>query len=162
MFTYSTYIYSLTPPSFIQFPLLIGSPDSAFPVPELEGCKHCTPVLYYPAHCELHFHLREFIPKHLNFCSACGKYTRYEAKGFSDSHEVSRWENTSLFHYLWSIFLGLQDQILHHIFIIFRKSLLTFCSTDLRQVWDSVSAEVWERKEDAWYVEAWWETRKAV
>jgi len=83
------YIYTnsprITPESH---PLTIGAPGSSFPVEKIEGCKHCVPVLYFPAHCELHYHLRGFIPKEFNYCGGqCGKYTKCEQKGFSDSEE---------------------------------------------------------------------------
>lgn len=85
----SKYMYSnsprITPESH---PLTIGAPGSSFPVEKIEGCKHCVPVLYFPAHCELHYHLRGFIPKEFNCCSGqCGKYTKCEQKGYSDSEE---------------------------------------------------------------------------
>jgi hypothetical protein len=85
----STYIYSISPRITTEsHPLTIGAPGSSFPVEKIEGCKHCVPVLYFPAHCELHYHLRGFIPKELNFCGGqCGKYTKCEQKGYSDSEE---------------------------------------------------------------------------
>jgi hypothetical protein len=85
----SNYMYTISPRISPQFhPLSIGEPSSAFPVEQIEGCKHCVPVRFYPHHCELHYHLRGFIPKKFNFCGGqCGKYTLCEQKGFSDSHE---------------------------------------------------------------------------
>jgi hypothetical protein len=33
-------------------------------------------VLHYPAHCQLHYHLRSFMPPDLNYCAGqCQKYT---------------------------------------------------------------------------------------
>lgn len=73
----SKYIYSLAQYSdatarkgntidpILSVPLAIGAPDSACPVVKKSGCKYCTPVLYQPAHCELSFHLRGFMPSHL-------------------------------------------------------------------------------------------------
>jgi hypothetical protein len=85
----SNYMYTISPRITPQsHPLSIGDPSSAFPVEQIEGCKHCVPVRFYPHHCELHYHLRGFIPKKFNFCGGqCGKYTLCEQKGFSDSHE---------------------------------------------------------------------------
>jgi hypothetical protein len=85
----SNYMYTISPRITPQsHPLSIGEPSSAFPVEQIEGCKHCVPVRFYPHHCELHYHLRGFIPKKFNFCGGqCGKYTLCEQKGFSDSHE---------------------------------------------------------------------------
>ncbi|KAH8818178.1 hypothetical protein F5882DRAFT_512489 [Hyaloscypha sp. PMI_1271] len=85
----NNYMYTISPRISPQsHPLSIGEPSSAFPVEQIEGCKHCVPVRFYPHHCELHYHLRGFIPKKFNFCGGqCGKYTLCEQKGFSDSHE---------------------------------------------------------------------------
>lgn len=85
----NNYMYTISPRIAPQsHPLSIGDPSSAFPVEQIEGCKHCVPVRFYPHHCELHYHLRGFIPKKFNFCGGqCGKYTLCEQKGFSDSHE---------------------------------------------------------------------------
>jgi len=82
------YIISSTRlPSLLKAsPLSIGSPYSDWPVIRVSGCKHCCPVLYYPAHCELHYHLRSFIPRHLTYCSGlCGKYTMHERSIASDA-----------------------------------------------------------------------------
>jgi hypothetical protein len=71
-------------------PLTAGSPSSCTPLPlaHNRSCKHCVPVLYYPAHCELHYHIRSFMPSHLTFCSGpCSKYTYAEDKGYSESAE---------------------------------------------------------------------------
>ncbi|PMD45078.1 hypothetical protein L207DRAFT_507994 [Hyaloscypha variabilis F] len=83
------YIYTISPPiDPYSHPLTIGEPSSDFPVEQIQGCKHCVPVRFFPHHCELHYHLRGFIPKELNFCGAlCQKYTRCEQAGYSDSHE---------------------------------------------------------------------------
>lgn len=85
----NNYMYTISPRITPDtHPLDIGEPGSEYPVEKREGCKHCVPVRFYPHHCELHFHLREFIPKELNFCGGqCRKYTRCEQKGYSDSHE---------------------------------------------------------------------------
>ncbi|KAH8599421.1 hypothetical protein B0O99DRAFT_390645 [Bisporella sp. PMI_857] len=66
--------------------MFIGAPDSEHPVIQSQGCKFCLPVLYYPPHCELNFHLRPFMPSHLNFCVSCEKYTRAENTAFSDAN----------------------------------------------------------------------------
>ncbi|KAF8863558.1 hypothetical protein BDZ45DRAFT_798154 [Acephala macrosclerotiorum] len=85
----SKYIYRLSPPYVNSHPLDIGSPHSTNPLPKIEGCKYCVPVLYHPAHCELHYHLRSFIPKELNYCSGkCQKFTLHEQEGYSDSKEI--------------------------------------------------------------------------
>ncbi|KAH6682971.1 hypothetical protein B0J14DRAFT_468561 [Halenospora varia] len=56
--------------------LLSGSPQSQTPVIQASGCRHCTPALYYPAHCELHFHLKCFMPSDMKYCAGrCQKYT---------------------------------------------------------------------------------------
>lgn len=84
------YLTILPQPTISNLPLTTGSPSSALPLPLARdrSCKHCVPVLYYPAHCELHYHIRSFIPRHLQFCSGpCKRYTHYETKGFSDSRE---------------------------------------------------------------------------
>jgi hypothetical protein len=85
----SKYMYTISPKiTPDSHPLDIGEPGSEFPVEKREGCKHCVPVRFYPHHCELHFHLRGFIPKEFNFCGGqCRKYTLCEQKGYSDSHE---------------------------------------------------------------------------
>ncbi|KAG9248992.1 hypothetical protein BJ878DRAFT_475929 [Calycina marina] len=49
----------------LHVPLTIGAPDSEHPVVKSQGCRHCRPVLFQPAHCELNFHLRSFMPKHM-------------------------------------------------------------------------------------------------
>ncbi|EPE35376.1 hypothetical protein GLAREA_11075 [Glarea lozoyensis ATCC 20868] len=89
--TPSTYFYGLepSPPYPIKrsqasgrfrdvqpLPLETGSPYLRNPVIQTRGCKFCVPVLYYPAHCELHFHIREFIPENMRYCGECGKFTR--------------------------------------------------------------------------------------
>ncbi|RDW82243.1 hypothetical protein BP6252_03355 [Coleophoma cylindrospora] len=56
--------------------LEIGDPDGMHPVLNTSSCRHCVPVLHFPAHCQLHFHLRTFMPDHLTFCAKCSKYTR--------------------------------------------------------------------------------------
>ncbi|CZR53223.1 uncharacterized protein PAC_03101 [Phialocephala subalpina] len=85
----SKYIYRLSPPYLNSYPLDIGSPSSAHPCPKIEGCRHCVPVLYHPAHCELHYHLRPSVPKELNYCSGrCQKFTLHEQEGYSDSKEI--------------------------------------------------------------------------
>lgn len=65
-------------------PLLTGSPFSSTPVERhmsLSGCLHCTPGQYYPSHCELHFHLRSWMPEHLRFCKApCNRFTSSRAR----------------------------------------------------------------------------------
>ncbi|APA16316.1 hypothetical protein sscle_16g110860 [Sclerotinia sclerotiorum 1980 UF-70] len=65
-----------------QPPLQIGRPESRFPVipgPE-HSCHHCCPVAFFPAHCELHFHLRSFIPSDLTFCAGqCQMFTQCES-----------------------------------------------------------------------------------
>ncbi|KAE9375459.1 hypothetical protein N431DRAFT_502353 [Stipitochalara longipes BDJ] len=83
------YMYTISPPiDPYSHPLTIGEPSSGFPIKQIQGCKHCVPVRFYPHHCELHYHLREFIPKELNFCGAqCQKFTRCEQDGYSNSHE---------------------------------------------------------------------------
>ncbi|ESZ90065.1 hypothetical protein SBOR_9553 [Sclerotinia borealis F-4128] len=62
-------------------PLQIGRPESKFPVipgPQ-HGCRHCCPVAFFPAHCELHFHLKSFMPSNLTFCAGqCQKFTSCE------------------------------------------------------------------------------------
>ncbi|RDW75578.1 hypothetical protein BP5796_06399 [Coleophoma crateriformis] len=55
--------------------LEIGDPDGIHPVLNTSSCRHCVPVLHFPAHCQLHFHLRTFMPDHLTFCAKCSKYT---------------------------------------------------------------------------------------
>ncbi|KAH8687535.1 hypothetical protein BGZ60DRAFT_522188 [Tricladium varicosporioides] len=56
--------------------LLSGSPQSQNPVIQASGCRHCTPALYYPAHCELHFHLKCFMPSDMKYCAGrCQRYT---------------------------------------------------------------------------------------
>jgi len=55
--------------------LNIGAPDSSHPVIKSSGCRHCVPVIYYPAHCELSFHLRDFVPPEMLYCVGCAKYT---------------------------------------------------------------------------------------
>ncbi|KUJ18249.1 uncharacterized protein LY89DRAFT_684174 [Mollisia scopiformis] len=83
------YIYELSPPFLNPHPMDIGAPFSTDPCPKVEGCKHCVPVLYHPAHCELHYHLRSFMPKELKFCSGkCHRYTKCEQQGYSDSSEI--------------------------------------------------------------------------
>ncbi|KAF7873911.1 hypothetical protein EAF04_002583 [Stromatinia cepivora] len=61
--------------------LQIGRPESKFPVipgPK-HSCHHCCPVAFFPAHCELHFHLRSFIPSDLTFCAGqCQMFTECE------------------------------------------------------------------------------------
>lgn len=84
------YLNILPQPTINNLPLTTGSPSSTLPLPlpKNRSCKHCVPVLYYPAHCELHYHIRNFIPRHLQFCSGpCKRYTRHESKGYSDSAE---------------------------------------------------------------------------
>src|SRR4051794_14838413 len=80
-------MYRLLSPLISDIPLTIGAPDSPDPVITQSGCRHCLPVLYYPARCELQFHLRKFIPKEWKYCSSCAKYTKCEDNKFSDSHE---------------------------------------------------------------------------
>lgn len=58
-------------------PLILGNPDSPLPV-STSGCKHCLPVLYFPAHCELSFHLQSWVPAGLKFCLPCEKFTAPE------------------------------------------------------------------------------------
>lgn len=86
---HSKYLYRLRSPLMSTFPLEIGSPFSINPYEGPGNCKFCCPVLFQPAHCELHFHLRKFIPKEMKYCAAtrCQKYTKCENKGYSDSHE---------------------------------------------------------------------------
>jgi hypothetical protein len=81
----SNYIYSIISPTTSHYPLDIGAPDSEHPVITKSGCRHCLPVLLYPAHCELQFHLRSFIPKDLTYCKRCNVFTKFEDKSFSDS-----------------------------------------------------------------------------
>ncbi|KAG0646252.1 Cytochrome c oxidase assembly [Hyphodiscus hymeniophilus] len=80
----------------LDFPLGIGAPDSCEPLPRRSGCRHCLPVLFYPAHCELHFHLSStapsgslgsIIPPHLRFCSCCQYFTACEDGNLSDRAE---------------------------------------------------------------------------
>ena len=61
--------------------------DSTHPLPNSSGCRHCLPVLFYPAHCELHFHLRPIIPSHLKFCSSCSRFTSCQDGEVSDREE---------------------------------------------------------------------------
>ncbi|KAF7916990.1 uncharacterized protein EAE98_010421 [Botrytis deweyae] len=62
-------------------PLAMGRPESTFPVipgPQ-RSCRHCCPVAFFPAHCELHFHLASFMPSHLTFCAGqCQMFTERE------------------------------------------------------------------------------------
>ena len=96
----SKYIYNLAPK--LNYPLSIGAPgisfppsqlpaltrtDSTSPLPHPTGCKHCLPVLFYPAHCELHFHLRPIIPSHLTFCFCCSRFTASQDGDVSDRAE---------------------------------------------------------------------------
>ncbi|KAG9232285.1 hypothetical protein BJ875DRAFT_89411 [Amylocarpus encephaloides] len=60
-----------------SLPLTTGASSSAHPVPQKKGCKHCLPVLFYPAHCELHFHIWAEVSGNLTFCGGtCGRFTR--------------------------------------------------------------------------------------
>ncbi|CAG8982605.1 hypothetical protein HYALB_00008097 [Hymenoscyphus albidus] len=86
-----TYLYALSPTRFIAIrrarhyintrsandapiiPLSLGVPDSAFPL--VKGCTLCLPALYYPCHCELHFHIEKFMPAHLKYCNSCRMFT---------------------------------------------------------------------------------------
>ncbi|CAG8956105.1 hypothetical protein HYFRA_00011890 [Hymenoscyphus fraxineus] len=86
-----TYLYALSPTRFIAIrrarhyintrsandapiiPLNLGAPDSAFPL--VKGCTLCLPALYYPCHCELHFHIEKFMPAHLKYCNSCRMFT---------------------------------------------------------------------------------------
>ncbi|TVY43717.1 hypothetical protein LSUB1_G000656, partial [Lachnellula subtilissima] len=84
--SHSKSIYSLNAlkPRTRRIPLNTGAPDSSHPIISPNSCKYCCPVLYYPAHCQLHYHLRPFIPQHMNYCSgACAKYTK-RASGVGD------------------------------------------------------------------------------
>ncbi|KAL5324152.1 hypothetical protein ACEPPN_008696 [Leptodophora sp. 'Broadleaf-Isolate-01'] len=80
-------LYTLTSPFTLSLPLSSGSPSSATPHPHATGCRHCVPVLYSPAHCELHFHIRSFFPSRFTYCSNCDRFSEYEKKEFSDSRE---------------------------------------------------------------------------
>ncbi|PQE27895.1 hypothetical protein CJF30_00009063 [Rutstroemia sp. NJR-2017a BBW] len=63
-------------PSHLHPSLSLGSPSSPHPIPRQSGCRHCVPVLHFPAHCQLHYHLRSFMPEELNFCAGqCQMYT---------------------------------------------------------------------------------------
>ncbi|RDL39267.1 uncharacterized protein BP5553_03607 [Venustampulla echinocandica] len=64
--------------------LLAGSPFSKTPIERrlvsARGCTHCVPVRYFPAHCELHFHLKSWMPKHLRYCEGlCKQFTTSRA-----------------------------------------------------------------------------------
>ncbi|KAK0107331.1 hypothetical protein ONS95_004024 [Cadophora gregata] len=65
-----------------------GSPSSLTPHPNPIGCRHCVPVLYSPAHCELHYHIRCFFPPELTYCGNCDLFTLSEQKNFSDSKDI--------------------------------------------------------------------------
>lgn len=71
--------------------LTLGGPYSSIPVvsnPSGPGCLHCIPVKYFPAHCELHYHLRSFMPPELTYCCGrCNKYTRCEQSLASNAKE---------------------------------------------------------------------------
>ncbi|PQE10555.1 F-box domain-containing protein [Rutstroemia sp. NJR-2017a BVV2] len=70
------YTSHLHNPNHLSTSLSLGSPSSPHPVPTQSGCRHCVPVLHYPAHCQLHYHLRSFMPAELNYCAGqCQKYT---------------------------------------------------------------------------------------
>ncbi|KAA8565353.1 hypothetical protein MFRU_045g00520 [Monilinia fructicola] len=78
-FTHNIYLSEGTRPVLhFQPPLQIGRPETEFPVipgPK-NSCHHCCPVAFFPAHCELHFHLKSFMPSDLLFCAgACQKFT---------------------------------------------------------------------------------------
>ncbi|TVY76079.1 hypothetical protein LSUE1_G004706 [Lachnellula suecica] len=82
----NAYIYKLNPPK--RFPLDMGAPDSHYPVVS-HSCRHCVPILYYPAHCQLHYHLRPFIPAPLTYCCGeCSKFTFCEQSEASDHKTV--------------------------------------------------------------------------
>lgn len=87
----SKYMHALSPlvSPKIKIPLSIGSPNSPSPyaTPENKGCHHCVPVLYFPAHCELNFHLRKFVPQNLKYCGKCKKFTLCRAYGGSNDGE---------------------------------------------------------------------------
>jgi hypothetical protein len=83
----SKYMFTLLAPFTNSIPLSIGAPDSQHPVIKGSGCHHCVPVLFYPAHCELQFHLRSLIPPQFKYCARCEKFTKCEDKGFSDSEK---------------------------------------------------------------------------
>jgi len=79
---------SIIPRPHLPSGLQTGAPDSATPLPLVynRSCKHCVPVIYFPAHCELHYHIRSFMPRDLTFCAGpCRKYTRCEQNAYSDS-----------------------------------------------------------------------------
>src|SRR6266536_1647265 len=73
----------------IKIPLSVGSPDSPspYPAPERKGCHHCVPVLYFPAHCELNFHLRKFVPLNSKYCGKCEQFKLCRAWGGSNDGE---------------------------------------------------------------------------
>ncbi|KAM3065256.1 hypothetical protein ACMFMF_011196 [Clarireedia jacksonii] len=75
-FTLNVYLEHLQSTNHPRPSLSLGSPSSPGPLPKQSGCRHCVPVLHYPAHCQLHYHLRSFMPRELNFCAGqCQKYT---------------------------------------------------------------------------------------
>ncbi|KAH7356875.1 hypothetical protein BKA65DRAFT_495652 [Rhexocercosporidium sp. MPI-PUGE-AT-0058] len=71
----------------LSLPLSSGSPSSVTPRPQPTGCRHCVPVLYSPAHCELHFHIRSFFPSRFTYCSNCDRFTMYEMSEFDDERK---------------------------------------------------------------------------
>ncbi|KAL2073397.1 hypothetical protein VTL71DRAFT_10721 [Oculimacula yallundae] len=80
-------LYVLTSSFTLRLPLSSGSPTSERPRSQPKGCRHCVPVLYAPAHCELHFHIRSFFPKRYKYCGNCDKYTSCEQKEWSGNKE---------------------------------------------------------------------------
>ncbi|XMA13310.1 hypothetical protein WAI453_006101 [Rhynchosporium graminicola] len=79
--------YTLNSPFTLKLPLSSGSPHSATPQPKPQGCRHCVPVLYAPAHCELHYHIKSFFPPSFKYCGTCERFTRCEEGGKSGSKE---------------------------------------------------------------------------
>ncbi|EDO00482.1 predicted protein [Sclerotinia sclerotiorum 1980 UF-70] len=71
--TVATYILLMALINFLTFNPLFKLVDLKADFPVIPGpehsCHHCCPVAFFPAHCELHFHLRSFIPSDLTFCA---------------------------------------------------------------------------------------------
>lgn len=78
----SKHIYKLYHALFPRVSLTAGSPTSSTPVVKATGCKHCVPVLWYPAHCELRNHLSKWVPPDLAYCMDCKLFT--QASTYSD------------------------------------------------------------------------------